>query len=352
VLAFAGGFIGLTLGGLLAVFLEFRDKTFRTSTQVEQQIGSLRVGATPRAVGRGRKSPADVILTDNRSVFAEAFRLSWANIQLAVEGPKASSFGGRRPGTALGITSAATGEGKSTHALAFARTAALAGERAVLVDADLRRAGVSRLLDQRFRFTLGDFLQGQCTADDVIAVEERSGVHFVPSTPVEAVWTSQDLRRFVDFVDYLKEQFAIVIIDLPPILGLAETIRLTVAADSIALIIRWGRTERQFVQFALDALRSAGVFTSAVILNDINLKAQQRRGYRDRTVAYTDEGLCRAAPGDREPAATRAVLPAAAAASGAHSEADGPNARPRDTRRDRSDAAGSDIERLYGRYYG
>ena len=82
-LAFGGGFVGLTLGSLLAVLLEFRDKTFRTSAQVEQQIGSLKVGATPRARRGARKSPADVILSDHNSVFAEAFRVSWANIQLA-----------------------------------------------------------------------------------------------------------------------------------------------------------------------------------------------------------------------------------------------------------------------------
>ncbi len=127
-LAFAGGFVGLTLGGLLSLLLELRDRTFRTSMQVEQQIGSLRVGATPRAPRRARKSPADVVLNDKGSVLAQAFRLSWANIQLAIEGPKGASFRLQRRGTALGVTSAIAGEGKSTHALAFARTAALAGE--------------------------------------------------------------------------------------------------------------------------------------------------------------------------------------------------------------------------------
>src|SRR5258708_40268563 len=154
-------------------------------------MGSLAGSVTPRAVGRQRKSPGDIILKDNRSAFAEAFRVSWANIHLAIAGPKSVSFGGRRLGTALGITSAASGEGKSLHALALARTAALAGENVVLVDADLRRSGVSRLLDQDFCFTLNDFLQGRCAADDVIAIEERSSVHFVPSVPGNVAWTSQ-----------------------------------------------------------------------------------------------------------------------------------------------------------------
>ena len=353
-LASAGGFVGFTLGSLLSLLLELRDKGFRTSAEVQEHFGPLTVSATPRVPGRQRRSPADIILTDNRSAFAEAFRVSWTNIQLAVAGPtSASLISGMRPGTVLGITSAASGEGKSLHALALARTAALAGENVVLVDADLRRSGVSRRLDQDFCFTLNDFLEGRCKADDVIAIEKRSNVHFVPSVPTNVAWTSQDLRRFFNFVDYLKNQFAIVIIDLPPILGLAETIRLAMAADHIALVIRWGRTERPLVQFALDALRSASASRIAVILNDIDLKSQRRRGYRDRSLVYTDKGLYRAASGYREPAPQDAS-PVTAPSPDTYSNAeegtephapDAPSEPPHP-------AAGSAIERWYDRYRG
>ena len=92
ILAFAGGFVGFTLGSLLSLLLELRDKGFRTSAQVQEHIGPLTVSATPRAPGRQRKSPADIILDDNWSAFAEAFRVSWANIQLAVAGPTSASL--------------------------------------------------------------------------------------------------------------------------------------------------------------------------------------------------------------------------------------------------------------------
>jgi Mrp family chromosome partitioning ATPase len=228
----------------------------------------------------------------------------------------------------------------------------------VLVDADLRRAGVSRLLGQQIRFTLRDFLAGCCTAEDVIAVEERSGVRFVPSTPVDAPWTSHDLRRFAELIDHLKARYALIIIDMPPILGLAETIRLTVAADSIALIIRWGRTERRLVQYALESLRTAGAFASAVILNDVNLKAQQRRGYHDRTIVYTDDDLYRAGSQDQEPLSTASPR-GVADVPRTSVETDALHAQPvaREPNRPEagddpvpaSTAARSDIERLYSR---
>jgi succinoglycan biosynthesis transport protein ExoP len=350
-LAGAGGFVGFTFGSLLSFFLELRDKRFRTSAQVQEHIGSVAVSATPRAVGRYRKSPADIIVKDNKSAFAEAFRVSWAKIHFAVAHPKSVVVNGRGPGIALGITSAASGEGKSVHALALARTAALTGEAVVLVDADLRRSGASRLINQDFCFTLRDFLNERCAANDAIVIEGSSGVHFVPAAPSDIAWSTRDLRRFFEFIDYLKQRYALVIIDLPPVVGLAETIRLAPAADHITLVIRWGRTERQFVQFALDVLRSASISLIAVILNDIDLKSQRRRGYRDHTMVYTDKALYRVESNYREPA-TPVSLPIVAARQDAGSEANRPEQPHRDdTRRDRSRSAGSDIERLYNRYH-
>jgi polysaccharide biosynthesis transport protein len=360
VLAVAGGFVGFTLGSLLSVLLELRDKGFRTSAQIKEHIGSLTVSATPRVPGRRRKFPADIILDDNRSAFAEAFRVSWTNIQLAIPGPRSASFVGETgPGTVLGITSAASGEGKSVHTLALARTAALAGENVVLVDADLRRAGVSRLIEQDFSLTLSDFLQHRCTADDIIAIEERSGVHFVPSVPGDITWTTKDLQRFFNFVEYLRNRYAVVIIDLPPVLGLAETIRLAGAVDGVALVVRWGRTDRQHVQFALDALRTANTSAIAVILNDIDLRAQRRRGYRDHSLVYTDRGLYRVASGDREPARQDASTVAAPGSdiysdTGYTDTEESTPPRAADAPREpfRPGGSGSAIERWYDKYHG
>jgi len=349
-LAGVGGFVGLGIGSLLSLLLELRDKRFRTSAEVQEHMGSVAVSATPRAVGRYRKSPADIVVKDNRSAFAEAFRVSWAKIHFAVAHPKSVVVNGRGPGIALGITSAASGEGKSVHALALARTAALTGEKVVLVDADLRRSGVSRLIKQDFGFTLRDLLNERCAAEDAIVIEGPSGVHFVPGASSDIAWSTQDLRRFFGFIDYLKQRYALVIIDLPPVVGLAETIRLAPAADHIALVIRWGRTERQFVQFALDVLRSASISIVAVILNDIDLKSQRRRGYRDHPLVYTDKALYRVGSKYREPA-TPASLPIAAARQNAGSEANRLEPQRDDTHRDRSRSAGSDIERLYNRYH-
>ena len=127
------------------------------------------------------------------------------------------------------------------------------------------------------------------------------------------------------------------------------------------LIIRWARTERQFVQFALDALQSAGVVASAAVLNDVDLRAQQRRGYRDRSVVYTDECLYRVAPGERRDIAAPAALSAAAPDSDANlapdaqeQGADGMRSQPElaGNAAKTETSANSDIQRLYDRYYG
>ena len=285
-LMIGSGFVGFVLGALLSVLLELRDRTFRTSMEIEQHLEPGTVSATPRAIGQTDKSPADLILDDPRSVFAEAFRLSWTNIQLVIARSEAAGLVGGRPNTVIGITSAMTGEGKSTHALAFARTAALSGESVVLIDADLRRAGVSRLLDVEPGLTLRDFLCGQSPVSEVLCVEPHSGLYYMPSTPAGPLWSSSDYRRFGELIRHLREYFTIVIIDLPPVLGLAETIRLATATDGVALIIRWALTERQLVHLACTTLRNAGV-TAMPVLNDVDLKTQRRYAHYDWTVVHT-----------------------------------------------------------------
>jgi uncharacterized protein involved in exopolysaccharide biosynthesis/Mrp family chromosome partitioning ATPase len=289
-LAIGGAFGGLIVGVLAAAFIERRDRTFYTSMQVGQDLEPRTIAVTPRALGRGRKAPTNLIVEDHGSVFAEAFRVSWANIQLAIQGPEASGMSGVNPKIVLGITSATTGEGKSTHALAFARTAALAGESVALVDADLRRSGVSRLIEATPELTLRDFLGGRCAAGDVVAFEPSSGMHFISSTPVERAWSSSDFRRFGELIRYLRTRFDAVIIDLPPVLGLSETVRLATVTDGVALIIRWGRTDRELARLAFSALRSVGVTATTAILNDIDLRAQLRRGYHDRSLLYAYDG--------------------------------------------------------------
>jgi uncharacterized protein involved in exopolysaccharide biosynthesis/Mrp family chromosome partitioning ATPase len=302
-----GGSVGLILAALLAVLLDLRNRAFETVAQIEQYIEPTSIGATPRVIRLAHDSPADLVLYDHRSVSAEAFRLSWANIRLAITSPGAPALAswpeldaaatvlrlaGREPGSgrdgiAIGITSAIVGEGKSTHALAFARTVALAGESTVLVDADLRHAGASRLLCVNPEATLRDYLRGRRTLSEVTAVTEPPGMHFIPSSPVETAWTMPDLRRFRELIADLRKRHAVVIVDLPPVLGLAETIHLATMTDGVALIVRWARTDRHLVRMAWAALRNAGVATIAAILNDVDLRVQKRRNYYDHTVAHS-----------------------------------------------------------------
>jgi polysaccharide biosynthesis transport protein len=294
-LSIGAGFVGFVAGALLALLLDLRDRTFQTSTQVAQHLEPRIIGTTPRAIGRARQSPADLVLDDHRSAFAEALRVSWTNIHLTLHGAEVPGSGGtivraygsHRLGAVLGVTSAGSGEGKSMHALALARTAAVAGESVVLVDADRRRSGVSRLIEQRPDTNLNDFLRGRCGPEEVVAVEPRSGMHFVASAPTESTWTSSDFRRFGELIGHLKERFAVVIVDLPPLLGLAETVRLATATNGVVFVVRWGHTDRDLVRHAFDALGAVGVTTTTIILNDVDMRAQRRRSYRDpASLAY------------------------------------------------------------------
>jgi hypothetical protein len=107
------------------------------------------------------------------------------------------------------------------------------------------------------------------------------------------------------------------------------------------------------VQYALDTLRTANISAIAVILNDIDLRTQRRRGYRDHSLVYTDKGLYRVASGYREPAPQDAS-PVTAPSPDTHSDAEegGELQVPAALGEQPHRAAGSTIEKWYDRYRG
>jgi Mrp family chromosome partitioning ATPase len=285
-----GAFAGLVLGCLLAVYRDQRDKTFRTSIELRRQLGHRAVGVIPLASSR---FPADLILNDSHSVFAEALRVCWTAIHLAITRTDPRGASGGQVGTALGMTSALTGEGKSTNAVALARTAALAGETAVLVDADLRRCEASRVIGRKFSHTLNEFLAGGCEVCDMAYEQDDSGLYLITSTPAGSHWTNRQFRRFAELIDDLKSRFSVVVIDLPPVLGFAETLRIASMIDGAVLLVRWGYTPREVVYSALQALDTAEIDVREIILNSVDLRAQGRYGYSDSAVSYPGNRLYR-----------------------------------------------------------
>ena len=209
--------------------------------------------ATHPAVG---PDPRLVALAAPDSPAAEQYRVLYQRIlRLAV----------RRPIRAVAVTSAGRGEGRTTTAANLALTAAQEGRPTVLVEADLRRPALARLLGLAPRAGVADVLAGRA---ELAQATGRIG-------PLAIIAAGEDrdpgalLRgpTAAAFLDQLRALYELVVLDAPPALAFADGDRLSGDADAALLVVRAGATPRQVVRLALESLgdRAAGI-----VLNDVD----------------------------------------------------------------------------------
>lgn len=174
----------------------------------------------------------------------------------------------RRPLRVLAVTSTGRREGRTTTAANLALTAAREGRAVVLVEADLRRPTLGRLLGLAPRPGVADVLAGRAELGQTLArlgpltlllAGEADDPGTLLRSPAAAV-----------LLDQLRTAFELVVLDAPPALAFSDGDRLSGDADAALLVVRAGTTPRQVVRLALDALgdRAAGI-----VLNDVDPEA-------------------------------------------------------------------------------
>ena len=170
-----------------------------------------------------------------------------------------------RPLRVLAVTSAGRREGRTTTAANLALTAAADGRAVLLVEADLRHPALARLLGLVPRPGAGDVLEGRADLAEAVA---RLGPLAVLAAG-EARDPGAALRgpAAADLAARLRADWELVILDAPPALAFADGDRLAGDADAALLVVRAGRTPREVIRTALDALgdRAAGL-----VLNDVD----------------------------------------------------------------------------------
>ncbi len=140
-------------------------------------------------------------------------------------------------GKALLVTSAAPHEGKSTTVLNLAMAVSLTGRRVVLVDTDLRRSDLHRMLEVEGGVGITDVLLGQATLEEALQRDEKSGLTVLgPGTrapnPTELL-ESAEMRQLLE---ELREKADLVIFDSPPLLAVADTLVLANLADAVLMV--------------------------------------------------------------------------------------------------------------------
>jgi non-specific protein-tyrosine kinase len=269
-----GAVIGLVLGLGAAFVREALDRRLRDSDDVEKASGVNVLGVVPDDL-EGVRTP---VATHPMSARAEAYRKVRTNLSfVSQEGTPKSIL----------ITSATSGEGKTTLATNLALACARTGQRVVIVDCDLRRPMVADNYDIPSQPGITDVLSGRYNIDKVLQRIDEGRVSVIASGPIPGN-PSEILGsdRMLEVLRQLERNFDIVILDAPPVLPVADALVLAVHVDAVVLVTRVGETTRDRLRRAKDAIikvrgNLVGVVPNAVVQREDSAYAYAYR-YRSR----------------------------------------------------------------------
>ncbi len=252
---------GLAAGLGLVFLVAVRDDRFTSVTEVSSTLIDPVVGLLPEVSQEGESVMPLLALNDPRHIYAESYRsLRSALLFLATEG--------ERPKVLL-IVSAMPSEGKSTVAANLARTLALSGSRVLLVDGDLRKGHLHRMLGLQKGPGLAELLYQSCDADKVIQQDSLPNLRFVacgemnsgnPGDLFLGSGLDQILARW-------RAEFDYVVIDSSPLFAADDASCLAPKVDGTLFVVRGRRSSARAAREALELLAQRQARVLGVIFN-------------------------------------------------------------------------------------
>ena len=261
--------LGLLIGVVGAIAIEKIDDRIHSIEDMESVTRLPTLGAIPK-LGSSRDVEAEIL--DVRSKLSEAYRSVCTNLHFATEHGL--------PKTLL-ITSATPGEGKSTSSLAIARHFATLGMRVLLIDADLRKPSLHERLGLENSKGLTNYLTGNATPPETFQSTSIPNLTFMPSGPLPP--NAADLLsgpRFLSLLAVGMEVFGLIVIDGPPVMGLADAQLLSSASSATMFIVSASKVRKNAIRVALRRLQfSRGLLLGSVLTRHELKRASYGYGY-------------------------------------------------------------------------
>lgn len=271
--------LGLGAGIGAAIALEKLDDVIVSAEEVERLSGLSSLGIIPRS-----RSGAEGELINPRSPLSEAYRSLCTSLQFTTEHGLPRS---------LAITSSGPGEGKSLTSVAIGQHFARMGLKVLLIDADLRNPSVHKKLQLDNSVGLSNYLTGACTPPEAFQKTDLANLAIMSSGPLPP--NAADLlsgARLASLLSGSLEVFDFVIIDGPPMLGLADAVLLSSAAEATILVVGAGQARRAAVAGALKRLEFSRSPMIGFVLTKFDAKkagygyGYGSYGYGNYTYAY------------------------------------------------------------------
>jgi capsular exopolysaccharide synthesis family protein len=282
----AAGGIGLAL--LLAFVFEYFDSRVKSPEEIKAHFGLPFLGIVPVSP-EGEGGVAPLLEADQPGAFGEAIRSLRTGVLFS------SADEGSR---ALIVTSTGPSEGKTVIASNLAITLARAGQRTIVVDADMRRprlhAAVNRGQEPGLSNVLvGDTSLADATTQTAVANLWVLPAGHIPPNPAELLGS----HRFADLMKDLKSKYDWIIIDAPPVMPVTDSAVLAHSAGSVLFVIGSEMTPRQTALTAVEQLRSVNAKFVGAVLNRVNVERHSyyyRAYYRKEYGKYYQRSAHRA----------------------------------------------------------
>jgi succinoglycan biosynthesis transport protein ExoP len=298
--------LSLGLGVGLALLLERMDNTVHSTEEVERLLQLPALVAVPTAAslprqrrylragkgalqvrngngngdgngngnGNGRKRPELILDGGAQTPMAEAYRHLRTSILL--------SRAGRSVKTIL-VTSSQPGDGKTTTAINLATSLAQTGANVLIIDADMRRPRLHAVFGLDNSEGLSTVLAGEKKAFETVSLIARhkpTGLHVMtagPMPPNSAELVGSD--EMPKLLNFLQSVFTHIVIDSPPVGSFTDGVLISSMVDGVVLVVHGGKSSRDLVRRSRQVLQDAGARILGVVLNNVNLRAQEYNYY-------------------------------------------------------------------------
>ncbi len=252
-------FVGMSLGAIAAFILEQSDEAIADPGAVERMLGLPLLGSVPKS----SDSPIDA-LRDRKSSIVDAYLAVQTNLQFSTDHGVPQS---------LAVTSSRPAEGKSTTSFALATMLARADRKVVLIDGDMRSPSVHHLIGAQNDRGLSNYLSGGAVIDSLLVPVNDFGFVAMTAGPIPP--NAAELltgNRLASLIEELSKHFDHIVIDSPPVMGLADAPLIGSRVEGIVYAVESHGIRASIVRTALSRLASANARIIGVVVTKFEPK--------------------------------------------------------------------------------
>ncbi len=269
--------IGLLLPLVFVILKELLNSTIRDRNDIKKYTRFDIIGT----IQKGKSSSEPLLVKKYpKSIFAESFRLVRTRLEFIAKSKKNTS-------ASILVTSTESGDGKSFFSINLAGIYAMEKKKTLLIDLDLRKPSINKMLSIERNKGISNYLIGQVELEDILIQDTDYDFDIIlagtiPPNPGELVKT----EKLKELFEILKERYEYIVIDSSPIGLVGDAYALTHLVDANLFIVRQEKTNKTFFKNVIEQMREDRIPNVYLILNGVDMKQHQYSTYHGGYHSY------------------------------------------------------------------